>query len=111
MGFLIGFRFGHLGANPVEASGQTRATSEKDPRSKKQEKDQRSQRRNLLEPACSKHTQIYPDLSSLCSELEKKCISLLIDFATLGVILVFPFFIVRNDAQLVSHTGAKVRTN
>jgi hypothetical protein len=39
MGFLISFRFGHLGANPVEASGQTRATSEKDPRSKKQEKD------------------------------------------------------------------------
>jgi hypothetical protein len=40
MGIFIDWRFGHLGANSVKASGETRATSEKDPRDQKRDKDQ-----------------------------------------------------------------------
>ena len=58
---FIGFRFGHFGANPVKASDETRATSEKDPRGKNQDKDQRGQNRHLRGPACSKHPRIYLD--------------------------------------------------
>jgi hypothetical protein len=59
MGIFIGGRFGHLGANPVIASGETRTTGEKDPPGKKQDKDQGSQNRHLRGPACSKHRPIY----------------------------------------------------
>jgi hypothetical protein len=40
MGIFIGWGFGHLGANPVKASGDTHATGEQDPPDQKQDKDQ-----------------------------------------------------------------------